>query len=63
MEEITRTQEEISSYIEHKNDHFGWTVEILLPYLDYEHAKPSREATGVEERIVPATTQMGQGDD
>lgn len=37
---VTRTQDEIWDRAKAADDMFGWAQELLLPYLDYDHAKP-----------------------
>lgn len=37
---VTRSQDEILSRAQAADDMFGWAQEVLLPYLDFEHAKP-----------------------
>lgn len=37
---VTRSQNEIFARAQAADDMFGWAHEVLLPYLDFEHAKP-----------------------
>ncbi|GAA3851772.1 hypothetical protein GCM10023084_02490 [Streptomyces lacrimifluminis] len=37
---VTRSQDEIFARAQAADDMFGWAHEVLLPYLDFEHAKP-----------------------
>lgn len=37
---VTRSQGEILARAQAADDMFGWAQEVLLPYLDFEHAKP-----------------------
>lgn len=37
---VTRTAAEIAARAGESVDFFGWDVEVLLPYLDFESAKP-----------------------
>ena len=37
---VTRSQDEIFARAQAADDMFGWAQEVLLPYLDFEHAKP-----------------------
>lgn len=37
---VTRSQVEIFARAEAADDMFGWVQGVLLPYLDFEHAKP-----------------------
>lgn len=37
---VVRSQDEIAARAEAADDLFGWAQDVLLPHLDYEHAKP-----------------------
>lgn len=37
---VTRSQDDIFARAQAADDMFGWAHEVLLPYLDFEHAKP-----------------------
>lgn len=37
---VTRSQDDIFARAQAADDMFGWAQEVLLPYLDFEHAKP-----------------------
>lgn len=52
MSATERTQDEIVARVEHarKADMFGWRCEVLIPTLDFEHAKPYlKDGTTAEE--------------
>lgn len=37
---VTRSQDEIFARAQAADDTFGWAQEVLLPYLDFDHARP-----------------------
>ncbi len=54
-----RTREDITTYCQKNNDFFGHTVEVLVPYLPFEQAKPYLidSATPEEWKQTPLTRE------
>lgn len=51
---VTRSQDEIYARAKGADDMFGWAQELLLPYLDFEHAGPQRDGPHDQPDGLPA---------